>query len=84
MTVNKESLHFMMLEDLSSPAAQLALAPLKASKATKKAVRKAAELVEPLYVEPAHLDFEHTKEFKESDELLAPAMSLNLWDEVEV
>ena len=82
MTVSKESLHFLMLEDLSSPAAALALAPLKASKATKKVVRKAAELVEPLYIEPTSLDFEHTSEFHESDELLAPAMSLNIWDEV--
>ena len=83
MTVSKESLHFIALEDLESPVAQLALAPLKASKATRNAVRKAAELVEPLYLEPIRIGYERSTEFKESDELLAPAMSLSLWDEVD-
>jgi hypothetical protein len=36
-----------------------------------------------LYLEPIRIGYERSTEFKESDELLAPAMSLSLWDEVD-
>ena len=85
MTVQKESLHFLVLEDLSSPAAQAALKPLKADK-VRRVVSRATALEELPSVAPFKLDLGHTDHFSMSDDLRsfeAPVMALHLWDEVD-
>ena len=82
MTVAKESLHFLVLEDLSSPAAKAALKPLKAS---RKIVAKAAYLEELPVVEPYKLNFGHDT-YHLSDDVQyddAPELALHLLDEVD-